>query len=93
MTVDMGLDIESIEALDFEYAPPCDWNEGDCGKTAEWKMVVSCCGHMFLFCEQHKVTQLMLVEQVLASGGQIDHTDAPHACGAMDIRIILVERL
>lgn len=47
----MGLDIETIEHLDF--APPCD--DKECDRAAEWTLRVSCCGHLWLMCETHKV--------------------------------------
>lgn len=49
----MGLDIEAIEHLDFEFAPPCENTEG-CDKAATWKLTTACCGGVFLFCDDCK---------------------------------------
>ena len=49
----IGLDIESIEHLDFEFAPPCDSRaEGGCDNVAEWKGVLACCGSTMLICQE-----------------------------------------
>jgi hypothetical protein len=52
------LDADLLSLLDFEYAPPCEAADPDgtngCDKTAEWKLIVSCCGAVWLLCEEHK---------------------------------------
>lgn len=42
-----------IEALDFEYAPPCEYMHEDCDRPSEWFWTLACCGQMYLLCETH----------------------------------------
>lgn len=44
-------DIESIESLDFEFAPPCEHANRVCDNTAAWAVTMRCCGHVVLLCD------------------------------------------
>ena len=45
------LDKDILELLDFEFAPPCEAPIG-CDREAEWKVIVACCGHLYLLCQE-----------------------------------------
>lgn len=52
--VEKGLDSELIQLLDFDYDLPCDVERfGGCDSPAEWKVILSCCGAIVLFCDVH----------------------------------------
>lgn len=54
MSIEQLPDIEAIEYLDFEFAPPCEIvTNPSCDKEAEWKAVLKCCGHILLMCNEH----------------------------------------
>lgn len=53
--LDAGLDTDSIDLLDFDYAPPCDAtdeNDVPCPRVAVFLLVKKCCGTKFLACEE-----------------------------------------
>lgn len=50
---EMAPDIESIELLDFEFAPPCEDTTEECDQTAEWFWIMACCGQIYLICDEH----------------------------------------
>lgn len=55
-TVERGIEIESVEHLDFEHEEPCDFGklyEYGCDNVATWRIVISCCGGVILFCQEH----------------------------------------
>lgn len=81
------VDFEIIEHLDFEFDPPCEM-EADCGKTATWKMTISCCGHTILCCEPCKNK---IVEW--AEHGRLEHNPVFGGCGSKDVTILVCEKL
>lgn len=52
MSTMMGLDIETIEHLDFEFSPACERQDKTCDNTAEWFWIIGCCGRMLLLCDE-----------------------------------------
>lgn len=57
MSVEIGTDLELIEHLDFDYAPPCqsknEHGEVNCptNAAATWRTVSVCCGKANLLCD------------------------------------------
>jgi len=83
----MGLDIETIEHLDFEFDPPCEMSDDD--RTATWKLTISCCGHTILACEKCKNTVMEW-----AKGGKfLEHNALYGGCGSKQVTIIVCEKL
>lgn len=46
----MGLDIEAIEHLDFDHAPPCE-AAVPCDHAAAWVVTYPCCVRQTLLCD------------------------------------------
>jgi hypothetical protein len=66
-TVERGTDIESIEHLDFEHEEPCDFGRmygSGCPRASVWRITVSCCGGIILFCQEH----MDLILDAIAAG-------------------------
>lgn len=84
MSTAFGLDIETIEHLDFEFAPPCE-QDTDCDNEAEWKIVPACCGRNILFCTTCKDD---LVEGLERSPYVTDKV-----CGKQKTTILYIEPL
>ena len=94
--IDEGLDTDSLTllGLDWSFAIPCDSvdenGEPDCDNPAEWKIQISCCGHVFFFCDLDKNHQLDAMEHA----AYVTHLPpAPGACGSQNVRVLSVERL
>lgn len=81
----MGTDIESIEILDFEFEPPCEYgtlNNGigvepdrsytDCDRPAAWSLLTAC-GLNLLFCQVHFDRQLDYVNKYGSELGKCPH--------------------
>lgn len=80
----MGLDVETIEHLDFEFAPPCEQTEY-CDSAAEWKITPSCCGRLILFCTPCK--------DYLVQGLKRSPYVTDTKCGTDKTTILLIEPL
>lgn len=99
MTIfDTDIDTDLIMSLDFEYAPQCEWNMysaiyDQCPDEADWKLVLSCCGGMFLMCDPHKEKQLTLISLYMARKANLTHDENRGGCGADGVKIILVEKI
>lgn len=48
------VNIDPLTLIDFELEAPCE-NADQCGGSAEWKFVRSCCGEQNLTCTECKV--------------------------------------
>lgn len=60
---DIELDMDFMDELDALSAVPCDLHD-HCELEAEWRIVVSCCAAVFLFCHEHHDALLSLMEKI-----------------------------
>ena len=90
------LDFSVLDALDFEHEVPCDWNTlpsnsgPACEDAAEWKIVVSCCGAFFFWCDKHKDEEIQIMAK-FPNG--IGHLELDGGCGSTTSNIFSVERI
>jgi hypothetical protein len=96
-TVERGLDIASLHGLDFDIAVPCEWNReaiqrGEtrptCPNEAEWRVVGSCCGAVWLICDEHFWKQVKACQM-----GNVAHFESVGGCGAINVKIASATRL
>lgn len=88
MTALMGdLDTRVIEKNVVKTPPVCDWNKNNphypaCTNVAKWRVTLSCCGGVLLFCEEHMDMHL----EAIAEGKLFSH-GKPEGCGASWIQM------
>ena len=86
-------DFEVIEFLDFDFAPPCESEQG-CDQTATWRVQLSCCGKVYLFCEEDYHLAQAFIRSIIGPLHQRpkNHPTWSEGCGYVIERLI-VEKL
>jgi hypothetical protein len=58
-------DFETIEALDYDFEPPCESIAG-CDRIATWSVRFSCCGQVCLLCEPDVEKLKIIIKRMTA---------------------------
>lgn len=87
-------DTSTIEHLDFDYAPPCEWalEKVQCDCEAEWIIVLGCCGKSVLRCEEHFLKFMAMFNSQELSQYRLAHNPDYGGCGHI-LTIVSYDRL
>lgn len=55
--------VDELAALDFEFVPPCHWDDPECTAAATWVGIWPCCWSRVLMCDEHKASANETVER------------------------------
>lgn len=92
-TIDeVDVDTQNIFALDFTYAPECEFEEHageECDSAAEYRMILSCCAELWLLCEDHMLETVNYVKNTICP----QHNPKWGGCGGAPIHFTIIERL
>lgn len=91
--IDEEVDTDFIHLLDFHYATICEFRqhtgEEECDEAAEFRLVLSCCGEVWLLCEDH----MLRVVNFVKNANMPEHNPKWGGCGGMPVHFTIVERL
>lgn len=84
--------VETIEAIDFEYAPKCDSLTGtDCPNPAAWHAINPCCGGGITLCNPHYQLAIAVISRWQADEGCVLCAVCGAQINVLDIKWVKVK--